>query len=400
MITLSISASKTYDVLLAPGLLGQAGTLISEKLGPGALAAGPKICIVADATVDSLYCNPDGTLWRSLENAGFQLYKYVFPGGEDHKTMETVEKILDFLTEKEFSRSDLLLALGGGITGDVTGFAAAVYLRGIDYVQVPTSLLAIVDSSVGGKTGVNLAAGKNLAGAFWQPRLVLFDSDVLETLNSNLLLDGLAEIIKAGMIADETILAELPDAGVLDAAAEARGPSEASPTIAAPAGECRNALPLMDLELIAKSIRVKRTLVEEDERDDGSRQLLNFGHTLAHAIEKLSGYRICHGHAVAMGMDLVCAASERLGWTEAGCSQRLRSILESFAFPLECSYGPEELAAAALQDKKRRGDHIALVIPEKPGRCVLQMLKVSQLTDFIRVGLDRPEVFCPDSPVS
>ena len=210
MISIHVNASKEYDVILKAGVLSEAGALIREDLsrrrGTAGILRSRRICIVTDETVADLYGGQQQTLFSSLRDAGFDVSRFVFPGGEDHKNMETIQQLLDHLTENRFSRTDLLVALGGGIVGDVTGFAAAIYLRGIDFVQIPTTLLAAVDSSVGGKTGVNLPAGKNLAGAFWQPNLVLFDPAVLTTLSQDLLLDGMAEILKAGFIADSTAI--------------------------------------------------------------------------------------------------------------------------------------------------------------------------------------------------
>lgn len=367
MIKIPVSASKNYNVIMAPNALQTAGEYIKDAFD---LHTDPitgkirskKLCIITDANVDELYGKKEHALHRSLENAGFDIYKYVFPGGEEHKTMETIVNILNFLADKKFTRSDMLLALGGGITGDVTGFAAASYLRGIEFIQVPTTLLAIVDSSVGGKTGVNLNAGKNLAGAFWQPQLVLFDPDVLDTLSYDIKLDGVAEAIKAGAIANCEII-----------------------TTIAEAPDINNHEFLM--KTAAMAIEVKRNVVEEDERDHGSRQLLNFGHTIAHAIEKCSNYKISHGHAVAMGMAIVSKACDKLEWTSQKCSHSIITILEKFKFPLECPFSPKELAAAALQDKKIRGDEITLVVPEFLGKCVLKTIPVTQLEDFITYGM-------------
>ena len=373
MIKISISASRTYDVILEPGALGSAGTYLRAALGMSAdPAEGPqhkKLCIVTDANVNPLYGKQEQALWTSLEAAGFSLYRYVFPGGETAKRMETVEGILDYLAENRFTRSDLLLALGGGITGDVTGFAAAVFLRGIEYVQIPTTLLAIVDSSVGGKTGVNLSAGKNLAGSFWQPALVLFDPTVLSTLPRHVLLDGIAEAIKAGVIADASIISTIR--------------RETNPED-----------PAFLMDLAASAIQVKRKVVEEDERDHGSRQLLNFGHTLAHAIETCSNYEISHGHAVAMGMAIVSTAADRLHWSTQRCAQDIIHILQQFRFPLQCPFSPQELTAAALQDKKIRGENITLVFPAAIGDCRLQTIPVDELEPFITCGMSDQKGFC------
>ena len=215
---------------------------------------------------------------------------------------------------------------------------------------------------MGGKTGVNLKAGKNLAGAFWQPSLVLFDPEVLGTLSYDITLDGIAEAIKAGVIADPLILDSIKMKRTLD-----------DPDF------------LMNLASLA--IEVKRKVVEEDERDNGSRQLLNFGHTLAHAIEKCSRYKISHGHAVAMGMKIVSIASDRLGWTVEKCSEDILEILERFKFPLRCPFSAWELANAAMQDKKIRGGNITLVVPAAVGKCYLKTIPTSKLEQFISYGL-------------
>lgn len=282
MNNITISASKTYDVITDTGLLCRAGSFIRRALGENT----KKLCIVTDDQVDPLYTAP---LWKALETEGFRLAKFVFPHGEASKTLDTVSDLLEFLADSQLTRSDGLIALGGGIAGDVTGFAAASYLRGIAFVQVPTTLLAAVDSSVGGKTGVNLKAGKIWPEPFWQPSMVLFDLDTIKTLPYELFLDGVAESIKAGAIADKELFSYIQETERLS-----------------------------DLSAIAhlsqRAIEIKRQVVEEDERDTGVRQLLNFGHTIGHAIEKCSGFSITHGHAVAIGMVIVSRAAEHIGW--------------------------------------------------------------------------------------
>ena len=367
MIKIHVAASRQYDVILNRGILSMAGMYVKDALGlednpvTGKLK-NKKICIVTDITVEPLYGRENHPLWNSLAAAGFEVHKYVFPGGEESKNLETIAELLEFLASKRFTRTDVLLALGGGVVGDVTGFAAATYLRGVEFIQVPTTLLAIVDSSVGGKTGVNLDAGKNLAGAFWQPSLVLFDPEVLDSLPYNMKLDGISEAIKAGIIADPLILDSIKMKRTLDD-------------------------PDFLTNLASLAIEVKRKVVEEDERDNGSRQLLNFGHTLAHAIEKCSRYKISHGHAVAIGMKIVSIASDRLGWTVEKCSEDILEILERFKFPLNCPYSAWELANAAMQDKKIRGGNITLVIPAAVGKCRLKTIPVSKLEKFISYGL-------------
>lgn len=352
---ITIHASKTYDVLTAPGLIKEAGQLIRQALG----SEVKKLCIVTDDNVSPLY-RP--VLKEALLQEGFDVASFVFPHGETSKCMATVSQLLEFLAQQQLTRSDALVALGGGITGDLTGYAAASYLRGIPFVQMPTTLLAAVDSSVGGKTGVNLKAGKNLAGAFWQPSLVIFDTDTIQTLSYDLLLDGAAEAIKAGVIADRELFAYIQDARELTD-------------------------PEVFTTLSDRAIRIKQQVVEADERDTGVRQLLNFGHTIGHAIEKCSNFTISHGHAVAMGMNIVAATSLKNGWSEEDCFTPIHNALAKFQFPLECPYSAEELAEAAQKDKKRLGDTITLVIPVTLGNCQLKKIPISELQSFIEGGL-------------
>ena len=232
--------------------------------------------------------------------------------------------------------------------------------------------MAAVDSSVGGKTGVNLKAGKNLAGAFWQPSLVLFDPQVLSTLSRQLKLDGIAEALKAGIIADPSIIEEARRARELDD-------------------------PLLLTELAARAVRVKRDIVLEDEREKGARQLLNLGHTPAHAIETLSGYTVSHGHAVAMGISIISRAAERLGMSREGFPEKINALLQKAGFPLKCPYSAGRLAEAALSDKKRRGSRITLVIPEDLGSCKLMAVDISELetifSSALRPAADPEEIF-------
>lgn len=352
---ITINASRTYDVITGSGLLSQSGQLIRQALGEKA----KKICIVTDDNVSPLYRTP---VKESLKAAGFEVVSFVFPHGENYKSMLTVTKLLDFLAYKQLTRSDAIVALGGGIVGDLAGFAAATYLRGIQFVQMPTTLLAAVDSSVGGKTGVNLSAGKNLAGAFWQPSLVLFDTDTIKSLSYDLLLDGAAEAIKAGVIADKDLFNYIEQVDKLDD-------------------------PEAIIVLSSRAIWIKQQVVEADERDTGVRQLLNLGHTIGHAIEKCSSFEITHGHAVAMGMVIVAKASQAKGWSQEDCLTPILSALNKFRFPLECPYTAAELTQAALKDKKRMGDTITLVIPVTLGNCQLKQLPIDQLEAFIEGGL-------------
>jgi 3-dehydroquinate synthase len=254
------------------------------------------------------------------------------------------------------SRSDLIVALGGGVVGDLSGFTAATYLRGIRYVQIPTTYLAAVDSSVGGKTGINLLTGKNLAGAFWQPSMVICDYKTFDTLESAELLNGAAEAIKSGMIME---------AGLIDKVLA------------------------HDYEhVIGRCISIKKSIVEADERDTGMRQLLNFGHTVGHSLEKLSAYKISHGHAVARGMVVESRAAFRMGLTEFDASPYLKETLEQCGFDLSIPFPVEDILRYALNDKKISGDSIAMVIPEAVGKCRLQKIPLSELGQFLALGME------------
>ncbi len=341
-----VEASKTYDVLIESGLLEKSGGLIKDT------AKGQTAVIVSDSNVFPLYGN---VLENSLRSENFNVLSFVFEAGEERKSTDTLVALWEFLAENRVTRSDTLIALGGGVTGDLTGFAAATFLRGISYVNVPTTLLAMVDSSVGGKTAIDLKNGKNLAGAFCQPSLVLIDPDTLSTLPESIFNDGMAEVIKYGMINTPVLLGML------------QGEYDIN-------------------EIIEICVRAKRDIVAVDERDTGLRQLLNFGHTPAHSIELLSDFGISHGSAVAAGMAVMTRAAIKTGQCEKEALGLLLSLLGKFSLPDTASFSPEEIAEAALSDKKRTGDTITLVIPERAGNCVLKKIPVAELCAFISEG--------------
>jgi len=342
-----VSASKSYEVIIGKNILKDTGIFAAAVIKPCRAA------VITDSTVNGLYAE---ALIGSLEKEGFSVVKYVFPAGEQSKNMETLGDILEFLAENHLTRSDIIVALGGGVVGDISGFAASVYLRGIKFVQVPTTFLAAVDSSVGGKTAVNLNSGKNLAGAFHQPCLVVCDTETFKTLPDDTFADGVAETVKYGMITDLMLFGKMT-------------------------GE-------WDIEdVTARCVEIKAQVVNADEFDTGTRQLLNFGHTVGHAIEKCSGLEITHGHGVAMGMQVVTTASEKLGYCPEGTAAILKRTLEKCRLPVTCPYSAKELAEAAMGDKKRSGDEITLVIPEKVGKCILKKINVKELEGFISEGL-------------
>jgi len=351
MRTVAIRASAPYDVVIGPGLLQTAGGRLREAVPPCAVA------LVADSTADRLY---GGAAAESLARAGYRVLRFSFPAGEGSKNMTVLVSLLEFLAGNCVTRTDCVAALGGGVTGDLAGFAAAVYLRGIRYIQLPTTLLAAVDSSVGGKTAVDLAAGKNLAGAFHQPSLVLCDTDTFRTLPGEVYLDGVAESVKHGVIADPALFA------------------------------CFGTLPEKDRmeEIVARSVAIKGRFVEEDEFDTGARRLLNLGHTAGHAVEKLSGFSVSHGRAVAIGMAIAARAAKRRGLCSAECAGRIVETLLSCGLPVVSPYPAEQLAEAALADKKRKGGVIDVIVPREIGRCEAMEIPVGELCAFFQDGME------------
>lgn len=345
--TVDVRVDPVYTVSIGSGLLRRCGALLRPVIAPC------RVAVLSDDTVAPLYAD---TVCESLRRAGYGVCRWTFPAGEAHKNMETLATLLDFLAEQRLTRSDCVLALGGGVCGDMAGFAAGCYLRGIRYVQLPTTLLAAVDSSVGGKTAVDLPAGKNLAGLFWQPAAVLCDTDCLATLSPTLLADGAAEAVKTGVLSGEPLFSLL----------EADAPH----------------LP----EVMERCVSYKAGVVARDARENGERQLLNLGHTAGHAIEACSGYNVSHGHAVAMGLALMARASEKLGWCEAPCAQRMIAALGRYGLPTAPLFTPRLLADAALADKKRTGGDITLVIPGRIGGCYLKKCPVAELEHVFAAG--------------
>ncbi|MBQ8623286.1 MAG: 3-dehydroquinate synthase [Oscillospiraceae bacterium] len=345
-----VETNKKYDVEVGAGLLLTCGDKIK------AITGTCRAAIITDSNVSKLYLNK---VEKSLEQAGFNTDSFVFKAGEGSKNIETLSDILEFLAENNYTRTDILVALGGGVVGDITGFAASVYLRGVRFVQLPTTLLAMVDSSVGGKTAVDLKAGKNLAGAFYQPEVVLADTETLKTLNRQELANGFAESIKYGVLFDKKLF-DLFDCDLDDEKLE---------------------------RAISECIAHKARVVKNDEFDLGERKLLNLGHTIGHAIEKCSGYATPHGHAVAAGMAMIARASEKMGLAEAGTSEKIEKMLLRYNLPVDCDiYEDKELYFTSLGDKKREGGSITLVIPEKIGGSVLRKEAVADLEKYITLG--------------
>ena len=348
--TIDVNTTPSYEVTVGAGLLPQCGQMLSGILDPPR-----KLAVITDSTVAPLYLE---TVTQSFCEAGFSVCSYVFPAGEDHKNLSTLSDILEFLAENHLTRTDCVAALGGGVTGDMAGFAAAVYLRGIRYVQLPTTLLSAVDSSVGGKTAIDLRFGKNLAGVFLQPAAVLCDTDCLKTLPPAVFADGAAEAIKTGILSDERLFS-LFESGTLHTLPD---------------------------EVIARCVAYKAGVVERDEKEQGERKALNLGHTIGHAIEKCSGYAIPHGHAVAAGLAIMARAAQRLGWADPGTAERICACLVKNDLPITTEFSPEALAEAAASDKKRTGKDITVVVPVEIGRCVLNKIPVENLLPLIQAG--------------
>lgn len=328
----------SYDILIGRGLLAELPAILARA------CPAPAYAVISDSHVGPRYGEP---LVSSLRRAGHGADLYTFPAGEWNKTRETWATLSDRLLEARLGRDGVVIALGGGVTGDLAGFVAATYLRGIRYVQVPTSLLAMIDSSIGGKTGVDVPRGKNLQGAFHQPILVLADLDTLATLPAPQFAAGMAEAVKHGVIADAEYFTGLErDHRSLVA---------------------RDPEPLE--HMVRRSVEIKAEVVAADEREAGRRAVLNFGHTIGHAIEATSGYGVLHGEAVAIGMALEARVAERAGVAEAGTAKRIERVLSRYALPLELPDpgAVDRLLEAMHHDKKVRGGELRLVLPRRIG---------------------------------
>ena len=350
MRTIHIPASHEYDVLIGEGLLDKSGELTRKAVKPC------RCMLVSDDTVDELYGD---RAQISFTYSGFEVDRFAFPAGEASKNLDTLRDLLNAMGEARLSRSDLVVALGGGVTGDMAGFAAAIYARGVRFVQVPTTLLAAVDSSVGGKTAVDMPFGKNMVGAFHQPSLVITDTDVLRELPKEQLSNGAAEAIKCGVLEDPALFALLER------------------------GDWQERID----EVVARCVAYKRDVVAGDEFDTGSRAFLNLGHTFGHAIEVCSSLQILHGQAVGIGTLMAAAAAD----CPEAMLRRLADCLKTNGLPTRCRFGAEELARAALNDKKRAGGEITLVLPEAIGKCRLERIPVSRLPACFEKALNALE---------
>ena len=346
---LLINASAPYHAYVGSGLLRTIGNRL-QSLSP----FPSSVMVVTDAHVAPLYLE---SVKASIR--GCAVHTHIFPAGEEHKTPETVFGMVRAMAQAELTRSDLVLALGGGVTGDMAGFAAAVYLRGIRFVQVPTTLLCAVDASVGGKTAVDLPEGKNLMGAFHQPSMVICDPDTFATLPEARIADGAAEMVKHGVIADAGLF-------VLMAG-----------------GEWRKDM----ADAVARNMEIKRRFVAEDEHDSGQRQLLNFGHTIGHALEARSGFTLSHGQAVAIGMVMETRAARRMGLTGLDEAVLMRA-LEANGLPVSAQTTADSLLAYTLRDKKRSSAGITVAVPEAIGKAHLRTLALADFGQYLNAACE------------
>lgn len=350
MKTVRVNASKSYDVLIGKGLIDKSGELITSAVDT------KRFAIVSDDNVAPLFADRVKT---SLERSGLSAELFVFEHGEASKCSAVLNKIYFFLAENHFTRSDGIIALGGGVTGDMAGYASATYLRGIDLIQIPTSLLSQVDSSVGGKTAIDIPEGKNLVGAFKQPSLVIMDTDTLLTLPRYFFTDGMGEVIKYGMIKSPELFGKL----------------------------CRYDIDsIKDVidDIIFDCVSIKRDVVEADECEHGERALLNFGHTIGHSIEQYYNYTgISHGMAVAKGMELITELAAQKELCSSELCKRLSDCLSRYDLKIEIKPTLPELKAATLNDKKRSGGSIGIIICSDVGISFKKTMPVEEFMQWL-----------------
>ncbi|MBQ4361724.1 MAG: 3-dehydroquinate synthase [Lachnospiraceae bacterium] len=351
MKTIDIRTGRPYQVHIGSGIFSRAGEYVRSVL-PGAVRAA----VITDSNVGPLYLKEAE---KALAGAGLEVISMTIKAGEESKNIGSFAEVLSFLAAGHITRSDCVIALGGGVVGDLAGFAAASYLRGIPYVQIPTSLLAMVDSSVGGKTAVDLPEGKNLAGAFHQPAVVVCDPQLLDTLPENVFRDGCAEVIKYGVLDDREMFDHLAEKGM---------------------GFDRESV-------IARCIEIKGDYVSRDELDNGDRMKLNLGHTFGHAIEAASDFTVTHGQAVAAGMCIIARASAGKDICTSLCAGSIEECVRRFRLPAGTGRSAAELAGYVGSDKKRRGDAISLIVPEMIGKCGIIKVPVQDTMEWLRKGL-------------
>lgn len=344
--------NHSYDLTIEKGILAEIGNWTKQLWTP------QKVVIITDTNVQKLYAEQ---VQASLKEAGFQPTIFVIEAGEQSKSLTVAAQIYDFLADEGLTRSDGIIALGGGVVGDLAGFVASTYMRGLHFLQVPTTLLAQVDSSIGGKTAVNTTKAKNLIGTFAQPDGVLIDPNTLSTLEIRRVREGIAEIIKSAAIADNKLWKQLL------------------------ALKDEQDLLTHAVDIIAACCKIKRKVVEEDELDNGVRLLLNFGHTIGHALENTAGYGVLtHGEGVAIGMSQITRVAEEKILTPLGTTRKLNDVIQKFGLPITTDkWNKEALYAALTHDKKARGGKINIILLESIGQAKIVRIPIEEMKSYL-----------------
>ena len=355
---IDIQASTGYEVLIGTGLIDSCGTHIRE-----CLIRAQKALIVTDTNVAPLYL---ARVKSSLEREGFSVWEYVFEAGEEKKNIESIAGMWAVMAKDEFTRTDVVVSLGGGVATDMGGFAAATFLRGIKVVQIPTSLLAMADAAIGGKTGIDLPQGKNLVGAFHQPSMVIEDTDCLSTLSPETFTEGMAEVIKYAFIMDPELYEML--SGI--------------------ASEGRAMTLQEDIDTVTKilirCVKDKAEVITEDEHDNGRRQILNYGHTVGHVIERNSNFTLAHGVCVAKGMGIITDACLKAGLTTEETAASIKELISAYGLPTGDPITAEEAVSGAMNDKKKRGEKISVILVNEIGKAEIKKMTPEEFTEFLR----------------
>ena len=346
MRNIRVNVNTPYWVLVDRGILSTTGALLKPLL------RAKKAIVITDTNVDGLYSK---IVVDSLEKAGFSTYKFVFDAGEKSKNINTYLDIISFLAKNTISRKDVLIALGGGVVGDLVGFVASTYLRGIDFVQIPTTLLSIIDASVGGKTAIDIKEGKNLVGAFYQPKMVIADLNTLKSLSLEEISNGLGEMAKYAILIGNEYFEMMAD----------------------------DVYKNLD-ELIALSIEYKRDIVEKDEKEAGLRKFLNLGHTTAHAIEKLSDFTIPHGNAVSMGLVMMAKACAKNGLLSDDEANKIYDLINKYDLAKPQPFSIEDIAKEIALDKKSDSTCVDAIVINAIGECEIKAIPLSEVEGFLK----------------
>ena len=347
--------SRSYNVHVGCGILDGIGAVTRQAAG------GERACIITETNVGPLYA---ARVEASLAEAGYQVSTLIFPAGEQNKRLSALETLLEGLAKHELTRDDVVIALGGGVTGDMAGLAAAMYLRGIQVVQAPTSLLAMVDSSVGGKVAVDLAHGKNLCGFFWQPSAVVADVECLHSISRELYTDSIGEVVKHAVLADPAMLDELTSRPM-------NGEGYPDELIAS---------------IVARNVSIKRDVVNADEKERGLRQTLNLGHTIGHGIEAASDFALGHGSSVAAGLCCMARAACTKGWCKPETRDAIIAAMAAQGLPTDTDLDHDVIFDYMTHDKKRHGDTMNIVVPEQIGKVSVRKVTLAELRELVDLG--------------